>query len=263
VSQLDVGEHSAILYVIVNMAVRDAPNRTQQMVQGTMDHGNLLDSNEPFLAGATVDRMRELVIAGEFRPGEKLSEHHVATKLDVSRNTLREAFRLLTAQGLLKYIPNRGVYVAAPDEAAVIDIYRVRSALQTRAVQVANKAHPGVLRMRTLANMASIASQKSDWKAVESLDLEFHRAMVTICDSPRLNSTFDLLLAELRLVLGQLENTACVYEPFVQLNLRIATSLESGNNEAALGLLDGCLIRSERAILGALQRTRMGLYRRE
>lgn len=221
-----------------------------------MDHGNLLGTKGALLAGATVGRMRELVIAGEFRPGERLSEQHVASKLAVSRNTLREAFRILTAQGLLKYVPNRGVYVAAPDEAAVIDIYRARSALQTRAVQIASKSHPGVLRMRVLADLAIVASEKADWSAVESLNLEFHRAMVTICDSPRLNGTFDQLLAELRLVLGQLKDAACLHEPFVQLNSRIAASLEAGENETAVGLLDSYLLRSERAVLGSLQRSR-------
>ena len=79
--------------------------------------------DEPSLAQATVCRMRDLLISGEFRPGERLPETLLASKLAVSRNTLREAFRLLDGQGMLRHIPNRGVYVAAPDAAAVIDVF--------------------------------------------------------------------------------------------------------------------------------------------
>ncbi|MGI8399944.1 GntR family transcriptional regulator [Agrobacterium deltaense] len=212
--------------------------------------------NEPFLVGAIVARMRGLMVDGEFRAGEKLSEHIVATRLAVSRNTLREAFRLLTAQGLLTHIPNRGVYVAAPDEAAIIDIFRVRSALQTRALQLAYKTHPGVIRMRAAAEAGELAASHLDWKTAAKLNLEFHRAMVTICDSPRIDSAFDLALAELSLVFGQLDDITCFHDPFLPLNARITSLIEAQDNSAALTLLESYLLKSERAILGALQRTK-------
>lgn len=212
--------------------------------------------DEPFLAGTTVARMRGLMEDGEFRAGEKLSEHVIANRLAVSRNTLREAFRLLSAQGLLTHIPNRGVYVAAPDEGAIIDIFRVRSALQSRALQVAYKTHPGVIRMRATAAAGELAASHLDWKAAAKFNLEFHRAMVTICDSPRINTAFDVALAELSLVFGRLDDIACFHDPFLPLNAQITSLIEAQDNSAALTLLESYLLKSERAILGALQRTK-------
>ena len=59
-----------------------------------------------------VNRLTDRLIAGELRPGERLSETALAKEFDVSRNTLREAFRVLGEQGLVTHIPHRGVSVA-------------------------------------------------------------------------------------------------------------------------------------------------------
>lgn len=210
--------------------------------------------DEPSLAQATVCRMRDLLIAGEIRPGERLPEMQLASKLSVSRNTLREAFRLLDGQGLVRHIPNRGVYVAAPDAATVIDIFRTRAALQMRAVEVANRAHPGVVQMRILADMAKTAADASDWKKVGELNLAFHQAMTSICDSSRIDNVFSLLMAELRLAFGQVEDTAYLHQPFVERKLAITKSLEDGENETARQILQEYLFLSERNLLAVLQR---------
>lgn len=213
-------------------------------------------TDDQSLAEAVATRMRELVIAGEFAPGQKLSEQQVAAGFGISRNTLREVFRLLTSQRLLKYIPNRGVFVAAPDEAAVIDIYRVRSVIQKGAVQAATRGHPALARMRLLAEQGREIGSHDYWRQVGTINMEFHRAMVELCDSPRLSDCFDLVLAELRLVFGQLEDTAHLHEPYIGLNASLVGALEQDDVPAAVSQLEAYLLKSERAVLAALQRRR-------
>ncbi|WP_315928328.1 GntR family transcriptional regulator [Mesorhizobium sp. SP-1A] len=208
------------------------------------------------LAETVATRIRDLLIEGEFGPGEKLSEQQVASRFGVSRNTLREVFRLLTSQGLLAYIPNRGVFVAAPDEAAVIDIYRVRAVIQKGAIQAAGNSHPALARMQQTAVEADVARREGDWRRVGTLNMEFHRRMVELCDSPRLSACFDLVLAELRLVFGQLEDTSHLHEPYIGLNLALVEALERQDATGALAQLETYLVKSERAVLAALQRGR-------
>ena len=86
------------------------------------------------LAEDTAARLRAQVIAGHLRPGQRLSETRLAGDLSVSRNTLREVFRLLTREGLLTHAPNRGVSVAVPTMAGVLDIYRVRRLIEVPAL---------------------------------------------------------------------------------------------------------------------------------
>ncbi|KLK89896.1 GntR family transcriptional regulator [Microvirga vignae] len=213
-------------------------------------------TDDQSLAEAVAARIRELVIAGEFAPGQKLLEQQVAARFGISRNTLREVFRLLTSQRLLQYIPNRGVFVAAPDEAAVIDIYRVRSVIQTGAVQAATRGHPALARMRLLAEQGREVGSRGDWRQVGTINMEFHRAMVELCDSPRLSACFDLVLAELRLVFGELEDTAHLHEPYIGLNASLVHALEEADIPAAASQLEAYLLKSERAVLAALQRRR-------
>lgn len=215
-----------------------------------------MESEDRSLPELVAGRIRELLIAGVFAPGQQLSEQQVAARFGISRNTLREVFRLLTSLRLLKHIPNRGVFVVAPDEAAVVDIYRVRSVVQMGAVRVAGRGHPALARMRLLAEQGREVSSGGDWQKVGTINMEFHRAMVELCDSPRLSACFDQVLAELRLVFGQLEDTPHLHEPYIELNAALVRSLEEGDILAAVAQLETYLLKSERAVLAALQRRR-------
>ncbi|MCX2698253.1 MULTISPECIES: GntR family transcriptional regulator [Ochrobactrum] len=212
-----------------------------------------LDDDQP-LATQTAAKIREMLITGELLPGTKLSEQQISAQFGISRNTLREVFRLLTSQSLLTYIPNRGVFVATPDEATVVDIYRVRRVIQKGAVQIAVPAHPALERMNALLEQAVLAQGKGDWRQVGTINMEFHRAMVELCDSTRLSACFDLVLAELRLVFAQLEDNAHLHESYIALNAELLGSLQAGNNEIAAQQLDRYLLSSERSVLAALQR---------
>lgn len=214
----------------------------------------LSPADDQTLATLTAAKIREMLITGELSPGTKLSEQQIAARFGISRNTLREVFRLLTSQNLLTYIPNRGVFVATPDEATVVDIYRVRRVLQKGAVQVSIPGHPALIRMRALLAQTTSARETGNWRQVGTINMEFHRAMVELCDSPRLSACFDLVLAELRLVFVQLEDMAHLHEPYIAQNAELLVSLETGNIETAAQQLDSYLLRSERSVLAALQR---------
>lgn len=216
------------------------------------------EADEQSRAARVAFLMRDMLIAGSFSPGEKLLEQQLALQFGISRNTLREAFRLLTSQGLLNHIPNRGVFVAAPDEAAVVDIYRVRSVIQKGALQAATRGHPALARMARLVEEGHAAQAVGDWQRVGTVNMEFHRAMVELCDSPRLSASFDLVMAELRLVFGQLADTAYLHDPYVALNAALLAMAEAGNNEQAVQALEAYLLKSERSVLAALQHLRTG-----
>jgi len=206
------------------------------------------------LAERVAGTIRDGLIAGRFAPGERLSEQEVAARHGISRNTLREVFRLLTSQGLLTHIPNRGVFVASPDAAAVLDIYRARRVIQKGAVEASTPGHPAFARMAAFVAAGEAGKGLGDWRQVGTANMEFHRAMVELCDSPRLSACFDLILAELRLVFGRLEDNAHLHAPYIALNAALLARLQAGDRAAALRDLDAYLTRSERSVLAVLQR---------
>ena len=211
---------------------------------------------ERSLAMRVAAQMRDLLIAGDFAPGEKLSEQQIATRFDISRNTLREVFRLVTSEGLLEHIPHRGIFVASPDEAAILDIYRVRRVIQGGAILASTPRHPAMARMRACIERAHAARKKSDWQLVATENMAFHAAMVELCDSARLSACFARVLAELRLVFGQVDEAAFLHEHYIGLNAELLDLLAAGNIGAASATLDTYLLKSERAVLGAFLRIR-------
>lgn len=67
------------------------------------------------LSQSVASELREAISAGEFQPGEQLSEVKAAERFNCSRNTLRESFTRLAAERIVERIPNRGVFLATPD----------------------------------------------------------------------------------------------------------------------------------------------------
>ncbi len=100
------------------------------------------------LAEETAARLRAQVTGGALVPGQRLSEARLAADLEISRNTLREVFRLLTREGILRHEPNRGVFVATPSMASILDIYRVRRLIDIPALAHAWPGHAALGRMR-------------------------------------------------------------------------------------------------------------------
>lgn len=206
------------------------------------------------LAETVAARIREQVISGRLTPGSHLSELTLSEELQVSRNTLREVFRILTKEGLLRYEANRGVFVAIPGMSTIIDIYRVRRFIECPALANAHPRHPGVTHMRAAVENARNCREAKDWLGVGSADIAFHAAVVELADSPRLSAFYAQISLELRLVFGLLRDPEFLHGPFIDQNLEILAELEAGRALAASQMLEAYLLRAERFILGAYAR---------
>ncbi len=148
------------------------------------------------LADRLAKGIRTLLISGELMPGQRLSEAAFSERFEVSRNSLREAFRLLTKDGLLRHEANRGVFVAVPTLASVIDIYRVRRMVECGALRQAWHKHPAIRTMRTAVDDARIKRDQADWLGVGSANMKFHAAVVDLLDSARLSDFYERIAAE-------------------------------------------------------------------
>ena len=187
-------------------------------------------------------------------PGQRLSEAALSEALDISRNTLREAFRVLTKEGLLSHEPNKGVSVAVPSIASIIDIYRVRRMIECQALAQAYPKHPARLHMRRAVEEALRCRDRLDWPGVGTTNMEFHMAIVELADSERLNTMFSHLLAELRLAFGLLQDPEFLHAPYVDLNAQILELFEAGKLQESSTALNDYLVHSERIILGVYAR---------
>ena len=212
------------------------------------------ETDAPNLAERIADAIRDKLVRGEFVPGQRLSEAALSEAFSISRNTLREVFRTLTQEGLLVHAPNKGVSVAIPSMASIIDIYRVRRMIECQALAQAYPMHPARTRMREAVEAAHHHRDAQDWPAVGSANMAFHKAIVALADSERLNTLFTQLLAELRLVFGLLDDPHFLHVPYVDMNQKILQQFEAGATAEAAHTLNDYLTHSERLILGAYAR---------
>ncbi len=211
-------------------------------------------ANPPSLNERTAELIRQKIVKGEFAPGQRLSEAALSESLAISRNTLREVFRLLTKEGLIKHEPNRGVSVAIPSIASIIDIYRVRRLIECQALAQAYPRHPARAHLREAVDTALRCRDAADWQGVGTANMEFHMAIVELADSERLNMMFMHILAELRLAFGLLNDPEFLHAPYVDMNVKIVDLFEAGQSAQAATALNEYLVHSERIVLAVYAR---------
>lgn len=125
------------------------------------------------------------IVHGLLKPGIRLRQDEIASEFSASHVPVREAFRLLEAQGLVQSEPRRGVRVAALDRNARFEICEMRAALESLALRHAVAHFPlGYLAKLTAANqVCSDASTRIEWDAANR---RFHALLVEPCAMPRL-----------------------------------------------------------------------------
>ena len=199
-------------------------------------------------AERSADAIRELIVTGRLNPGQRLSEQSVSESLDVSRNTLREAFRILVHEGLLVRRPNAGVAVARPALADIVDIYRVRRLIEVPVLAAGDPAHPGARIMRDAVDAALAARLGGDWRDIAAANMRFHAGIVALAGSPRLDRVHANLSAELRLSFGLLGDNGAFFDGFVDRNAGLLRRFLAGDTDGAAADLNRYLADSERML---------------
>lgn len=147
------------------------------------------------LRDVVFNTLREAILRGELKPGERLMEIRLANKLGVSRTPIREAIRKLELEGLVLMIPRKGAEVAQITEKSLRDVLEVRRALEDLAVQLA------CLRMssQTLEDLKAAAKAfeeilgDEDITAVAEADVKFHDVIYMATNNQRLISLLNNL----------------------------------------------------------------------
>lgn len=191
-------------------------------------------------AERVADVLRGHIIEGGMTPGTRLSEETIGAALGVSRNTLREAFRLLGHERLLVHEFNRGVFVAKPTVRDVTDLYRIRRAVELTALRGAGDATEGAVSLvGTAVQEEQNAANSGDWGAVGTANMRFHQAIAGLAASPRTDEIVSRVLAELRLVFHVMTTPRAFHTPYLEQNREIYRLLRGGApDEAALVLAD-------------------------
>lgn len=199
-------------------------------------------------AGRVADVLRTRITEGSLAPGTRLSEEDIGTALGVSRNTLREAFRLLGHERLLVHEFNRGVFVRKLSDDDVRDLYQLRRILECGAVRRAAERFASardtsqrwttlLAAVRAAVEEGEAAAARGAWVEVGTANMHFHQAVAALAESPRVDEATQHLLAELRLVFHVMAAPQAFHEAYLEDNrviLELLAARDFAGAEAAM-----------------------------
>jgi DNA-binding GntR family transcriptional regulator len=198
--------------------------------------------------------LRRRITEGDLPPRTHLSEEQLIVVLGVSRNTLREAFRLLSHEGLLVHQMHRGVFVRELDEADLVDLYRLRRTVECDVVRsLSDVDREGLRRLHDDVAEGEAASGRGDWVAVGTANMQFHRDLVALARSPRTDQVAERLLAEMRLAFHAVASPQRLHEAYVGRNRALLDLLAADEFEQAATQLEEYLRDSLAELLAAMR----------
>ncbi|MGB9804170.1 GntR family transcriptional regulator [Desulfofundulus sp.] len=145
-----------------------------------------LDNYKP-LRELVFESLREAIIQGRLKPGERLMEIQLAEEMGVSRTPVREAIRKLELEGFVVMVPRKGAYVAGISVKDIVDVFEVRAALEALAAGLAaERITDEELEEleRALVKTYEVSSQDLD--ALVETDTRFHELIYKASRNERL-----------------------------------------------------------------------------
>src|SRR6266481_3828391 len=192
--------------------------------------------------------LRQRILDGELIPGTALQEVPMAASLGVSRNTVREATRILSLEGLLKRSAHRGVTVAELSFEDVGEIYRLRQHIgvfHPRCPHSRMEDSDVLAEMRNALEGYEEAVEGLDWVRAVRFDLYFHTLLIRFHRNRRLESFYQKLLGELRMGMVLVDLRHDNPGGLVPVHRRIFELLTRGKTEECASLLAQHLRDSE------------------
>lgn len=140
------------------------------------------------LRDVVFNTLRQAILRGELKPGERLMEIQLANKLGVSRTPIREAIRKLELEGLVLMIPRKGAEVAEITEKSLRDVLEVRRALEELAVQLVCEkiTEEEIEELKAAAREFENVLKDGDITKIAEADVRFHDVIYMVTDNQKL-----------------------------------------------------------------------------
>lgn len=140
------------------------------------------------LRDVVFNTLRQAILTGELKPGERLMEIHLANRLGVSRTPIREAIRKLELEGLVTMIPRRGAEVAQITEKSMSDVLEVRRAMDALCVELACEriTEEELAQLKEACGYFEQVVRTKDVKQIAQADVELHDIILQATGNQRL-----------------------------------------------------------------------------
>lgn len=145
-------------------------------------------------------RLRQMLVEGQIAPGAKLNERALAEELSVSRTPLREAIKMLAAEGLVELLPNRGAIAVELTEADILNTFEVMAGLEGQSGELAAQriTDAELSEIKAMHYEMLAAYTRRDLSAYYRLNAAIHRAINAAAKNPVLTDTYNQVNARLQ-----------------------------------------------------------------
>lgn len=146
------------------------------MALGTGSSKRRLGEEHSSLHGQVINELRQAILSGRLKPGERLVEERLADELGVSRNPVREAIRALASEGLIEVAARRGASVAVMSEQEARETIEVRALLEGQNARLAARRHDQriIQRIQAVLDKGTAAVAAGHFDQLFELNQQFH-----------------------------------------------------------------------------------------
>ncbi|MEO5672115.1 MAG: GntR family transcriptional regulator [Ramlibacter sp.] len=154
----------------------------------------------PALHEQAAQRLRQMLVENRIAPGAKLNERELSEVLQVSRTPLREAIKMLAAEGLVELLPNRGAIAVSLTEDDVRNTFEVMSGLEAQSGELAAEriTDAELAEIRAIHFEMLAAYTRRDLPNYYRLNAAIHRAINAAAKNPVLAATYERVNARLQ-----------------------------------------------------------------
>ena len=205
-----------------------------------------------YLHDEAAERLRELILSGELEPRSRINEMALCARFSISRTPLREAIKLLAAEGLLELLPNRGARVAAISDSEIEEIIEVVAALEGAAGELACR-HVTSRELETMSKLTAgmvEAWRQKDYPQYFLRNQEIHQAIMAASRNQSLQSVYGSLSGRVQRARYSANKTPQQWRQAIkdhELMLQLLAKRESGR----MGQLMREHVRSKKTIIAA------------
>lgn len=207
------------------------------------------------LRDVVFNTLRQAILTGELKPGERLMEIHLANRLGVSRTPIREAIRKLELEGLVTMIPRRGAEVAQITEKSMKDVLEVRRTLDALSAELAceriSKEEEEALKQACLNFEAAVKTK--DTKAIAKADVAIHDIIAAATGNQRLIQLINNLAEQMYRYRFEYIKDATQHERIIEEHSIIYESIVKKDKEAAAEMAKTHIDNQEKAVIARIR----------
>ena len=202
------------------------------------------------LRDVVFNTLRQAILRGELKPGERLMEIQLANKLGVSRTPIREAIRKLELEGLVLMIPRRGAEVAEITEQNLRDVLEVREALEELSVKLAceHAANEQIEDMKKAAVAFKDTLTGDDVTKIAEADVAFHDAINMATDNQKLIQILNNLREQMYRYRVEYLKNKDVYEQLLEEHELLINAVAKRDKAQAVEIICRHIDNQEKAI---------------